>query len=235
MEYTDLASGNYNRVLDTSNARKAAGLSPAYQIRTEDRAVNADSRLNNPNLFFTDTWRVNQRVTANLGVRVEHHHLFSRGGVKEASEFGTPGTFGDMDILTWNGVAPRLGASWDMRGSGKTVLKGQWGRYLHMAAANFGSSFNPATVLVNRTMDRQERRPPYDPARSTPSTAVDSAALERVPGSTTPRPMVNPDLQQPHTDEMSLTLEQEPSHTFAGWGVWRVSDDSVTCRCHRMI
>jgi len=231
VEYTDLASGNYNRVLDTSNARKAAGLSPAYQIRTEDRAVNADSKLDNPNLFFTDTWRVNQRVTANLGVRVEHHHLFSRGGVKEASEFGTPGTFGDMDILTWNGVAPRLGASWDMRGSGKTVLKGQWGRYLHMAAANFGSSFNPATVLVNRyNWTDKNGDLLYDPGEvDFVNGFVDSAQRSSASGiSTTPRPMVNPDLKQPHTDETSLTLEQELVSNMAFRGLLlykRVSDD----------
>ena len=68
--------------------------------------------------------------------------------MKQASQFGTPATFGEMDILTWNGVAPRVGASWDILGTGQTVLKGQWGRYLHMAAANFGSSFNPATATV---------------------------------------------------------------------------------------
>ena len=110
--------------------------------------MDADSKLNNPNVFIADTWRVGRRVTANLGVRFEHHDLFSRGGVKQASQFGTPATYGEMDILTWNGVAPRVGASWDILGNGRTVLKGQWGRYLHMAAANFGSSFNPATATV---------------------------------------------------------------------------------------
>jgi len=45
-------------------------------------------------------------------------------------------------------AAPRAGAAWDIRGNGKTVLKGQWGRYLHLIAANAGSSFNPATVTA---------------------------------------------------------------------------------------
>ena len=86
VDYPDLASGNYIRTLDNG---------VPYQIRTEDRPVVADSKLDNPNLFFTDTWRIGRRVTANLGLRVEHHHLFSRGGVKQASQFGTAATYGD--------------------------------------------------------------------------------------------------------------------------------------------
>ena len=177
VSYTDLESGNYTRLLNNG---------AAYQIRTEDRAVDADSKLNNPNLFLSDTWRVGRRVTANLGVRFEHHDLFSRGGVKQASEFGTPATYGEMDILTWNGIAPRVGASWDILGSGRTVLKGQWGRYLHMAAANFGSSFNPATVTVTTLqVARPQQQPPLRAGRGEsrserPGLRRARAALERV-------------------------------------------------------
>ena len=160
VSYTDLESGNYTRLLDNG---------AAYQIRTEDRPVDADSKLNNPNLFIADTWRIGRRVTANLGLRFEHHDLFSRGGVKQASQFGTPATYGEMDILTWNGVAPRVGASWDILGNGRTVLKGQWGRYLHMAAANFGSSFNPATATVTTfTWHDRNNNLLYDAGRGEP-------------------------------------------------------------------
>jgi len=229
--YPNLESGNYIRILDTSATRAASGLSPAYQIRTEDRAVTADSKLDNPNLFFTDTWRINQRVTANLGFRYEHHHLYSRGGVKDASQFGTAGTFGDMDVLSWNGVAPRVGASWDMLGTGKTVLKGQWGRYLHMAAANYGSSFNPATVTVNRyTWHDNNGNLLYEPGEvDFTKDFVDSAQRSSASGiSTTPRPIVNPDLEQAHTDETSVTFEQELVNNLALRGLLlykRVSND----------
>jgi outer membrane receptor protein involved in Fe transport len=216
VDYPDYTSGNYIRILDNGKA---------YQIRTEDRPVTADSRLDNPNVFLVDTWRVNQRLTANVGVRFEHHHVFGRGGVKEASQFGTPGTFGDMDILTWNGVAPRIGASWDIRGNGKSVLKGQWGRYLHMAAANYGSSFNPATVTVTRyNWHDLNGNLLYDPGEVNldPNGAdfVDTAQRSSASGiSSTPRPIVNPDLKQPHTDETSMTFEQELVNNMAFRGL----------------
>jgi hypothetical protein len=204
--YMDLESGNYARLLDNG---------AAYQIRTEDRPVTADAKLNNPNLFIADTWRIGQRLTANLGVRVEHHDLYSRGGVKEASEFGTPATYGEMDILTWNGIAPRAGAAWDVLGNGRTVIKGQWGRYLHMAAANFGNSFNPATATVTTYKWRDlNNNLLYDPGEvNLDPNGPDFVSLAQRSSasgiSTTPRPLVNPDLEQPHTDETSLTVEQD--------------------------
>ena len=206
VSYTNLTSGNYTRLLDNG---------VAYQIRTEDRPVDADSKLNNPNLFIADTWRLGQRVTANLGVRFEHHDLSSRGGVKQASQFGTAATYGEMDILTWNGIAPRVGASWDIRGNGKTVLKGQWGRYLHMAAANFGSSFNPATATVTTFKWRDlNNNLLYDAGEvNLDPNGPDFVALAQRSSasgiSATPRPIVNPGLRQAHTDETSMTFEQE--------------------------
>ena len=206
VSYTNLESGNYQRILDSG---------AAYQIRTEDRAVDATAKLNNPNIFIADTWRIGRRVTANLGLRYEHHNLFSQGGTKTADQFGVPATYGEMDILTWNSLAPRIGASWDVLGTGRTVLKGQWGRYLHMAAANFGNSFNPATATVttyrwrdtngNLLFDTGESN--LDPNGPDFVTVAQRSSASGV--STTPRPLVNPDLEQAFTDETSLTLEQE--------------------------
>jgi hypothetical protein len=212
VDYLNLASGNYTRVFDRG---------AAYQIRTEDRHVVGDTRLDNPNLFFSDVWRINDRLTANLGLRYEHHNLFSQGGVKEASEFGTPATYGNMDILTWNGIAPRLGAAWDMLGSGRSVLKGQWGRYLHMAAANFGNSFNPATVNVtsftwhdlNHDLQYQPGETNLDPNGPDFAGLASRSSASGITAS--PRPLVNPDLTQAHTDETSLTFEQEVATNMA--------------------
>lgn len=205
VNYPDRVSGNYNRILDNGRA---------FQIQTEDRPVVADAKLDNPNVFFSDTWRMHRRLTATLGVRFEHHYLFSRGGEKEASQFGTPASFGKLDVIKWNGIAPRIGAAWDIRGNGQTVLKGQWGRYLHMAAANYGNSYNPATATVttytwrdlnnNLLFDRGEvNLDPNGPdfvrlQQRSSASGISSAA----------RPVVNPALKQPHTDETSLTIEQ---------------------------
>jgi carboxypeptidase family protein len=216
VNYPDRVSGNYNRILDSGKA---------FQIQTEDRPVVADSRLDNPNVFVSDTWRLHRRLTATLGLRAEHHHLFSRGGVKEASEFGQAATYGNLDILTWNGAAPRLGAAWDIFGTGRTLLKGQWGRYLHMAAANYGSSYNPATVTVT-TYNWHDLNGNllYDPGEvNLDPNGNDFVRLQTRSSasgiSSAARPVVNPDLEQPHTDETSLTIEQELASNLAFRGL----------------
>jgi outer membrane receptor protein involved in Fe transport len=206
VNYPDRSNGNYIRVLDAG---------AAYRIRTEDRPVEADARMDNPNMFIVDTWRLSRRLTANVGLRFEHHDLRTRGGVKGASEFGVPATYSGIDVATWTGVAPRAGLAWDLFGTGRTVLKGQWGRYLHMASANYALDFSEATVTVtdytwhdlNGDLLYQPGEVNLDPngpdyqgvAQRSGASGISAAA----------RPIPNPDLGQPHTDEASFTLEQE--------------------------
>lgn len=70
-------------------------------------------------LYVQDQWQINN-VTLNLGLRTEREVIPSfRTDIREqAFEFG----FGDK-------IAPRLGASWDVKGDGRVKVYGSWGRY----------------------------------------------------------------------------------------------------------
>jgi hypothetical protein len=71
-------------------------------------------------LYVQDQWNVSSRVSLSLGLRTEREIIPSfRPELKEnAVEFG----FGDK-------IAPRLGASYDVRGDGRFKLFGSYGRY----------------------------------------------------------------------------------------------------------
>jgi hypothetical protein len=56
-------------------------------------------------------------------------------------------TFPEVSKVTvFNHVAPRLGASYDIFGDGKTVLKGNYGRYYFNPGVGLADSVNPNTA-----------------------------------------------------------------------------------------
>jgi len=73
----------------------------------------------NTALFVQDQWRVNQRVTLNLGLRTEHEAVPNFGeGQSTAIDFG----FSQK-------LAPRLGFTYDPFGDGLTKIYGSFGKY----------------------------------------------------------------------------------------------------------
>jgi len=96
----------------------------------------------NTGLYLTDTWRVSDRLTLNLGARFDRYQNFLPEQRHEADRF-FPDTvvFPAVDnVRTWNVPAPRLGVSYNVTGDGRTVVKGSWG--LYWANPGTGSS-NP--------------------------------------------------------------------------------------------
>ena len=83
-----------------------------------NRGVQGEAGADIYSLYVQDQWTVGNRLTLNLGLRTESETVPSfREGIP-AMEFG----FGDK-------MAPRLGASYDVRGDGRFKLYGSWGRY----------------------------------------------------------------------------------------------------------
>lgn len=68
------------------------------------------------NWFVQDSWNVTPRLTIKAGIRWERQFL----------EGGGPG---HSNITLTNNWAPRVGASWDFMGDGKSKLFAFWGRY----------------------------------------------------------------------------------------------------------
>jgi len=92
---------------------------PAYTINTLDFGV-----------FAQDNWKATPRLTLELGIRWDHETI----PVADPNLTSTTGSFTPYPGMTNNpsdnmDFGPRVGFSYDLYGSGKTVLRGGWGMY----------------------------------------------------------------------------------------------------------
>jgi hypothetical protein len=106
---------------------------------------NSINHLYSQAFFGTDTWSI-RRVTLNLGVRWERYHSFYPTQTKVAGQFNNifpAQTFQQTSIVTWSDAVPRIGAAWDVKGNGKTVVKGSFGMFGDTMGDLFANTFNP--------------------------------------------------------------------------------------------
>ena len=93
----------------SSLANFLAGRYSSYQ-----QAVgNISTRQTNDNVgsFVQDEWRIGSRLTLNAGLRYDQQR------------------FSDLIQTDDDNISPRLGAAWDVRGDGRSVLRGSAGIY----------------------------------------------------------------------------------------------------------
>jgi hypothetical protein len=106
-------------------------------------------------IFVQDQW-TSHRLTLQGGLRYEHVRSFfpeGENGVIENHRFGQAFTFPRTDgVRGYNDLTPRMGASYDVFGDGRTALKVSMSKYLQ--APYNGDVYtinNPAVTIVQTT------------------------------------------------------------------------------------
>jgi hypothetical protein len=100
--------------------------------------------------YVTDTWRMD-RLTLNLGFRVD-----SASGENQASSIPAPGGFdqfisgvdfaGNDRSDVYTDISPRLGATYDIIGDGRTIVRGNYARYYDGYIPFYDQYANPTYV-----------------------------------------------------------------------------------------
>lgn len=166
-----------------------------------DPAQRTDFRTNSA--YVNDTWRVNNRLTLNIGLRYDANNGTDAGGA---------------EVVTGDRWSPRLGLSWDLTGNGKWIFNASVGRYtsaIMYTIANAGTSGGrPVEITYLYT------GPPVSAAELGSNGAAIEAVFDWffniyggldnpdnfflppvVPGLT---PQIGEDLNSPYVDEISV-------------------------------
>ncbi|MGB8953508.1 MAG: TonB-dependent receptor [Candidatus Aminicenantales bacterium] len=149
--------------------------------------------------FVQDSWTPTGRLTLNIGFRFDHQE----GIIPKQGEEREPVTYGGItyDVavreafkpIIWNTLAPRLGATYDLTGDGKTILKASFSRYYVANILQWFVTVNPNSFVYWRE---------YLNADWT------SKGVKSNFGATANAKM-DPDLKAPYIDEFTIGVERE--------------------------
>ncbi len=174
--------------------------------------------------FYVQDRVVRGRLALDLGLRADVWRAGYPDQVNEPGPwsavfegFGAAGAIsGRDDLVSWFGVAPRLGASFDLTGDGRFVARFSAGRYLHQLGVSVPRYANPNALAraLFRIEDSNFNRvaDPGEVDFSRPLSVFLPARNE-----------VDPDLAQPVTDELTLGIERllPWDITLGLTGIWR--------------
>ena len=188
------------------------------QIQTFNWPVDPVNRLYAQSVYAMDTWRL-RRLTVNFGLRFDRFHSFYPDQVKEAGQFAPAAKFPGADLLTWKDLSPRVGAAYDLFGHGRTVVKGFFAIFGDTMGALWGNTFNPNAAVVAtyrwagpclatpyRNVSFNNTTCDADAATLAGLTPANPSFLSATGGS---NQVLNPDLKQNRTWEMTARLEQQ--------------------------
>jgi hypothetical protein len=116
-----------------------------YTITQYANAYNVNARAMQLSLYAQDQWTIN-RLTLQGALRWDHPWSWFPEQVQPASRFFPGATFPKTDGVTgYNDITPRMGAAYDVFGTGRTALKVSLGKYLQGASvSNLAYGANPS-------------------------------------------------------------------------------------------
>ncbi len=207
-EWHNMASGDYRLIFD-----RVGGVSgrPAEIEAYNNPIVATANHMDQYAAYVQDRWTLG-RVTLNLGLRWERYESYVGEQTKEQGVFGGAGTFPQLDVLSWNAFAPRIGLAWDISGTGKSVFKWTYGLFNHTMADDFALNYNENARSVYRyRWQDDDGNHDYTPGE----VDLDLNGPDFISVSGASNNILNPDLRQPVTHEMSASVEREIMPNFS--------------------
>jgi hypothetical protein len=203
-DHTHAVTENLTRRVDDVQLTYTSATNTGQNVTIYSTPLRDKSALDVTSLYFQDSYSL-KRLTLVGGLRYER----LEGYLPEQSS--TPSVFfpnlqrefgAIRDVVLWHTTGPRFSAIYDLKGDGRTALKGSWGRYYYVLSTGGGGVSN---VNLNATYSEQynwndaNRDLVFQPGEQTGTPVITS-------GTTT---SIDPDFKRPYTDELSLSVDRQ--------------------------
>jgi len=177
-----------------------------YQVIVYNYPYSTLNKMTTTSAFVRDAWRLGDRATINLGARYESYHVYVPAQSKPAGRFYPAGDFQEHDVVEWRSWAPRVGLALPLDATNRTVLKATYGWYNFAIQANYADAYNgnAQASTTYRWIDRNGNRDYDDGEFGAFVTSTGASASA-----------VNPDLKQPKTHEVTVSLERQVAAEFS--------------------
>ncbi len=130
---------------ETPSSSGYAGCQGQYgYISIQDFGSKGHATSFDHGLYAQDSWTIKKRLTIDYGVRFDKEYL---PGEAEGATTATGASLAKPIDFSWGDkFAPRIGASWDPKGDGKTKVFGDYGKFydtmkLNLAISSFGGQY----------------------------------------------------------------------------------------------
>ena len=183
-----------------------------FQVATENWPVEPVSKSRYLGLYFMDNWTIARRLTINAGLRYAHDNGFIPDQCREAGQFAAAECYPTVQFPIWDSIAPRVHASFDVFGKGKTVVKGGWGRFDHRRL------IDPEVLGANKNVQTETRWTWHDNNNNklwdAGEVLLDPNGVDYVSTTGFQNLVPNPNELQPKQNEYTLSLEHELAANF---------------------
>ena len=187
-----------------------------YQFVAFNAPIRPLTTAHSTAIYGADKWVVGRRLTLNLGVRWGRDDGYVPAQCWEGGVFFESGCTDHIQAATQYSWSPRLYATYDVTGDGKTAIKGGWGRFSDWRNTLHVLPLNPNVALqrVYKWKDLNGNGN-YNPGEVNLDVNGPDFVEEVGRGNVTiANVQVNPNEPQTKEDQFSLSLERELMANF---------------------
>jgi hypothetical protein len=200
------SSGAYNNLLMILNNGVPS------QVRVYDNPVESGKRgIWAFAGYVQDGWKVNSRVTLNLGYRLDQMRSFVPAQVGPGGQ-----QFPEYKAPVWTYGTPRVGIVYDLTGDGKTLIKGNYGQYYQFPYTSIADTMNPVPAQSSKLYGWTPVNPQivngfpvYQPGQEGVLISVTGARADGRAAT-----LVDPNLKDGYSRQALVYLEREVASDF---------------------